>query len=79
VQAAHRAGVHAIKIAYSDSTHTGRPPVIVMSGDIMTAIIDESHTRSGRMDPQAHDFVSREIEVFDIIQSWLSEHTFAVR
>jgi imidazolonepropionase-like amidohydrolase len=37
------AGVDAIKLIYSDQSHTGQPPLPVMRADVMQAIIDESH------------------------------------
>lgn len=37
------AGVDAIKLIYSDQSHTGRPPLPVMRAELMRAIIDEAH------------------------------------
>jgi imidazolonepropionase-like amidohydrolase len=37
-------GVDAIKVTYSDQTHTGRTPVAVMRSELMRATIDEAHS-----------------------------------
>jgi len=43
VRAMRTAGVDAIKLIYSDQTHTSRPPLPVMRPEIMQAAIDEAH------------------------------------
>jgi imidazolonepropionase-like amidohydrolase len=43
VRAMRAAGVDAIKLIYSDQTHTGRPPLPVMKPEILEAAIDEAH------------------------------------
>jgi imidazolonepropionase-like amidohydrolase len=48
VRAMHAAGVDAIKLIYSDQSHTGRPPVPVMRPEVMRAIIDEAHAQGLR-------------------------------
>ena len=46
VRAMRQAGVDAIKLIYSDQSHTSRPPLPVMKPEILRAAIDEAH-RSG--------------------------------